>query len=536
MKTQILQGINLENNFTTIKISFEKRPDTSLIEEIKNYHPIFLKSYKVNGNDIIIQSKLPLLWKEIAKILGKEDERKLALEIIKNLVSSMSTIPVLDVADKMNEEITPFLISKSIWKGFGSSQFNRQYCIGCGKRSALTISFSTSKDSRMGKQIQSDKYLTNRLMDRLSIPGAPWENIKSEEHLKQIFENYKKPVVIKPTAFTGGRGVHTKITTIEQALEAYKNIVDITIEKNSKSKIIIQEQIEGEDYRILTVNGKLQAATKRMPASVQGDGQKTIKELIETKNKDPRRDINSPTHTLKPINIDKPLIDCLQEQQLNLKYIPKKGEEILVRKVASMSQGGTTVDFTDKVHKQIKILSETLAHSLRVYVLGIDVICKDISKPLTKENGGIIEVNTMPEAYLNMFPVLGPQRPQIAQEFVDGLLTDLETKKVVIIGGDFEQAKEKIKNFEGNTGLYSSSSIYINGELIEKNLNTDKAVQALKINSYLNNIVFHYASIEEVEKYGFGFDQIDMLYLQQKLEGRIKHIDSNLIKKCILTQ
>ena len=531
MRIRILQGVNLENNLTTIKISLDKKPNFALIDEIKAYHPIFLKNYEIKGNEISIQSKLPHLWQEIAKVLGKQNEKELALEIIKKQIKSMSTISVLDIADKINEEITPFLVSKGIITSLGNSKFNRQYTIGCGKRSTITISFSTSKDSQMARQIQSDKYLTNRLIDRLKVPAAKWEDVKSEEHLKQIFETYQKPVVIKPTTLTGGRGVYTKIKKIEEAIYAYKEIENITDKKDNKT--IIQEEIEGDDYRVLIVNGMLLAATKRVPAFIQGNGENTIKELIEETNKDPRRNVNNPTHILKPINIDKPLIEYLQKQNLNLKHIPKKGEKIFVRKVASMSQGGITVDFTDKVHKQIKILSETLAHSLRAYVLGIDIICKDISKPLTKENGGIIEVNTMPEAYLNMFPVSGPQRPEIAREFIKGLLGDLETKRVVIMGGELEDVKKKAQKLEGNTGIYDSNTIYINNEEINKDIPTHEAIQALKINSYLDNIVLHYRSIEEVEKHGFGFDQIDILYISKEHKGRLNHINKNLIKQII---
>ncbi len=513
MKIQILQGRNLENNNTTIKITLDEKPLSSTvetIEKIKSFHPIFLKEYNIENTTITIQSKLPRLWEEIAKVLNTDNQQQKALEIIKKQIKSMSTISILEVADEMQEEIAQFLIEDGLIDKFGYSKYNRQYTIGCGKRSAVTISFSTTKDSQIARQLQSDKFLTNTLLHRLKIPNAPWEIIESEEHLKEIFNKYAKPVVIKPTSLTGGRGVHTKIEKLEDAVSAYKNIRSIS--DNKQNQTMIQEQIEGEDYRILTINGKVEAVTKRIPAFVVGDGTRTIKELIEEINKDPRRNMNNPTHILKPIKIDEALINYLQEQNLNLKHIPKENEKILVRKVASMSQGGITEDFTDKVNKQITYISETLAHSLRAYVLGIDVICKDITQPLTKENGGIIEVNTMPEGYLNMFPILGPQRGQIAKKLVKGLLRDLETKKIVILGGDLDKAKEKIKDLKGNTGIYSSNTIYINNEVIEKNIDTDKAVQALKINSYLDNIVLHYKTKQEVEKYGFGFDKIDKFY------------------------
>jgi cyanophycin synthetase len=83
-------------------------------------------------------------------------------------------------------------------------------------------------------------------------------------------------------------------------------------------------------------------ATKRIPAFVEGNGKDTIEELIEKTNKDTRRDIQNPTHTLKPIVIDEAMLELLKEKELSLNYIPAIGEKVVVRKVASMSQGGIT--------------------------------------------------------------------------------------------------------------------------------------------------------------------------------------------------
>ena len=540
MKIQILQGINLENNVTTVKILFDKELKTTIIDEIKNYHPIFLKSYTLNKNSLQIQTKLPNLWREIAKVLNqniteKEMKQIILEKIIRKQIKSMSTISTLDIADKMNEEITAFLVDEEVFTEFGFAQFNRQYCIGCGVRSAITVSSGSSKDSQLAKQIQTNKYLTNILIDRLNMPTASWEEIKSEEHLKKIFNKYNKPVVIKPTSLTGGHGVNTNIKTIDQAITAYKNVIYVLENETKgaqKNKIIIQQQVQGDDYRLLVINGKLEAATKRIPAFVLGDGKSTIKELIEKINKDPKRDLNDPTHTLKPILIDKALIAFLQEQNLNLKYIPKNNKKITIRKVASMSQGGITEDFTEKTHKNIKHLAESLAQSLRAYVLGVDVICKDISKPLDINNGAIIEVNTMPESYLNMFPVLGPQRPQIAQKFVEGLL-DKPVRKIAAIGGKLEQIKKLTLPLKGNTGIYSSNSLYINGLLIKKNTPIEKARQALKINAYLNNIVFHYETIDEVKQHGLGFDYINTLYISKNLKETIKTFEKKFINNIV---
>jgi D-alanine-D-alanine ligase-like ATP-grasp enzyme len=543
MKIQILQGINLENNVSTIKIELDAQIQTDIIDKIKSYHPIFLKSYDINKNIIIIQSKLPHLWKEIAMVLNEfatekiseKDARKLILgHIIKKQINSMSTISVLEVADKLGEEITQFLVPEGIFKRFGEARYNRQYLIGCCKRSTITLSFSSCRDSQLARQIQGDKYLTNTLLDRLSMPSSAWEIVESEEHLNEIFDKYKKPIVLKPTSLTGGNGVYTGLNTLEETVEAYKKILEI-LKHNNKNKIMIQEQIEGEDYRLLVINSQLEAVTKRIPAFVVGNDKNTIEELLNEANADPRRDTNNPTHILKPIKINTQLEEYLHEQGLNLQSVPGNEIKVFVRKIASMSQGGITQDFTEKVHPQIKYLAESIASTLKAYVLGIDVICKDISKPLDGKNGFVIEVNTMPEAYLNMFPILGPQRPQIAQKFVEGLLGHLRPTPRVVVLGELQDSETSKK--EHKVGIYSNGNIYIDGELIKENVQIDKAVQSLKLNSYLEKIILNYKSIEEVEKYGLGFDIIDELHIQKrlledkKLASWIENVDKNLIKK-----
>jgi cyanophycin synthetase len=184
-------------------------------------------------------------------------------------------------------------------------------------------------------------------------------------------------------------------------------------------------------------------------------------------NSDPRRDILNPTHILKPIIIDEPLLSYLKEQGLGLKDTPAKGQKVNVRKEASMSRGGITEDFTDRVHPQIKEIVESLAQTLRAFALGVDVLCKDISKPLSGGNGYIIECNTMPESYLNAFPVIGKQYEEIGQMVVENLLDRKNpTKKIVFLGGEIKKIAKTVEmhlDGIGATGIYSSGSIYING-------------------------------------------------------------------------
>ena len=53
--------------------------------------------------------------------------------------------------------------------------------------------------------------------------------------------------------------------------------------------MIVERYAEGSDFRLLVVGDKLVAAARREPANVIGDGQRTVRELVEIENKNPLR-------------------------------------------------------------------------------------------------------------------------------------------------------------------------------------------------------------------------------------------------------
>lgn len=540
---QVLQGLNFYSEISTTKIVFKKTIKKSdeiikLVKEIKDLHPVFLDSYDIKENTLYIESKLTFLWRELAETLLKLSDNKMTYneakdysisEVIKDRIATMSIIPLLFAAQKQGYEITPTVLIDERVKY--DKNFNRLYTIGVGKNSQTIEFMSSSKDSKIAKQVQRDKWSSNLMIEKLGIPTPKWQIIETLDQIEEVWDKYEKPVVIKPTGLTAGNGVSTGINSIEKAQEAFNIAKEKTkkhAEKSWQQKIMIQEQVFGDDYRLLVVDGKLEVATKRIPAFVIGDGKSTIKELIEETNRDPRRDTSKPTHILKPIKIDPPLLRLLDEKGLTLESVPRKNEKITLRNVASMSQGGITEDFTDQVGPEIKYIVESIASSIHAFVIGADILCKDISKPLTKDNGGIIEINTKPEAYLNLYPVIGKQREEVADIHIEKLLKDNKTKKIVVIGQFAKDVptllkeREFFKSYlkeEEVVGEYKEGSILINSLRINSNLDKEKAIQSLKVNALLDVIMIHHRDWADAESTGLGFDKTDMVVVRKDLSN-----------------
>ena len=537
---QTVQGLNLESEISRVKISLNENnieDITELLDTVSSLHPIFINEYSISPSLLIISSKLPFLWRESAETLQKLSNQEITLEKAKELIinvlinkriKSLSTISLLQSCIKKNIEITPAIIESAninTGKEEIDKSANRYITLGCGRGSHITCSAASTKDAYIAERIQRDKWATNLFLQRLQIPLPKWDLLPNKSYIEKVWDNYEKPVVIKPTGLTAGKGVTVGIDSIQKAKDAFdfaKAAIGTRVRRSWQEKIMIQEQVQGEDYRLLVINGKLQIATKRIPAFIIGDGIKTVEELIKQENLDPRRNTINPAHIIKPIKIDKPLMDCLKEQNLTLESIPPKELKVYVRKVASMSQGGITQDFTDSVSKEIKNMVETVATSMHAFTLGVDVMCKDISKPLTKDNGAILEVNTMPEVYLNMYPILGTQREYVADIYIEELLKENNCRRFVVIGQTKNDIptllrKKRIIKEDENVGELIDDRYLINGIETNRNLTRWRATEAIKCNAYLDVIILHYRNWKEAQQYGLGFDHINSLYITKEL-------------------
>ena len=539
-----VQGLNLESPTTLVKIGDIKESENikKLLDLIKSFHPIFLANYTFNDDELAISSKLPSIWRVSAETLQNLGTDKISYEeakkyivdtVIKMQVKSMSTIPILYKAQELGYETTLTVSENEIITGVAEGygyKWNRYYTIGCGKDSQVTCSISSTKDSTFGKNIQRDKWSTNKLIQKMGLPLPKWQIIRSKEEIDQIWDLYEKPLVVKPTGLTGGHGVTVGIDTKEKAYKAFRYATEACKGKVSKiwqTKIMIQEQANGDtngaDYRLLVINGKMKVCTKRIPAFVTGDGEHNMEELINITNEDPRRNISNPSHILKPIEIDEPLKDFLKQQHLTLGSVPNKDQRVYVRNVASMSRGGITEDYTDKVSPEIKNIVESIASTMHVFAMGADIICKDISKPLTKDNGAILEVNAMPESYLNFFPVIGEKQTEALDYYIKELLKDNHTQRIVSIGQTNNDIptilrNKKIIKQDSNIGVYQNNKILINNCEFNNNIETWKAIDALKINGLLETIILQYRDLDEIKEHGLGFDKIDLLLITNDIK------------------
>lgn len=284
----------------------------------------------------------------------------------------------------------------------------------------------TSKDTTISHWLMGNKTVTKMVLDEngFGVPGGrEYQTIDSA--LNDFYRYENKEIVVKPKSTNYGVG----ISVFKQApnKESFQEALEIAFKEDED--VLVEDYIEGTEYRFFILNGKTEAVLLRIPANVVGDGEKTISQLIDEKNDDLLRGEN---HRAPLENIQKGDIELLmlKEQGYTFESIPDSQETVYLRENSNISTGGDSIDFTDEMHQSYKDAAEQMAQVLDVKVTGVDLIIPDYNAPSTTENPGytVIEANYNPAMHMHSYVYKGKGR-RLTQGIVDMLFPELPDGK-----------------------------------------------------------------------------------------------------------
>ena len=162
--------------------------------------------------------------------------------------------------------------------------------------------------------------------------------------------------------------------------------------------------MEGEDLRVIVIDEKVAAAAVRRPPQVTGNGQNSVRTLIEKQSR--RRE--AATGGESRIPVDDETERCVNKAGYELDDVLGYGKTITVRSNSNLHTGGTIHDVTPNLHPTLRRVAEQAARSLKIPVTGLDLI---VDSP-RRDDYVIIEANERPG--------LANHEPQpTAQRFID---------------------------------------------------------------------------------------------------------------------
>lgn len=338
--------------------------------------------------------------------------------------------------------------------------------LGYGRHQKRILASETSNTSQIAVELCQEKPLTNRMLRTVGVPVPEGETVRSADAAWAVAQEIGLPVVLKPDAGNQGKGVSVNLRSESEVRAAF------AIAREYGSAVLVERFVEGHDYRLLVVNGKMVAAARRDPAQVMGDGRHTVRELVEAVNRDPRR---RPGHgsALTRIKIDEAVELVLGQQGLTPDSIPAAGQLARLRSNSNLSTGGTSTDVTDQVHPGNARLAELAAQILALDVAGLDMLCRDIGRPLAEQGGAIVEVNAAPGLRMHLHPSSGQPRA-VGEPIVDMLYPAGAPARIPILAVTGTNGKTTVTRLLGHmfetarcvVGMTCTDGTYIDKERI----------------------------------------------------------------------
>jgi cyanophycin synthetase len=335
--------------------------------------------------------------------------------------------------------------------------------LGHGKYQQRIQATVTGRTSHIAVELASDKEETNKILATLGLPVPRQELVQSEGQAVRAARRIGFPVVTKPYNGNHGRGISIRLMTDEEVAHGY------TVAREHSRSVIVETFLEGDDHRLLVVNGELVAATRRTPGHVVGDGKRTVADLVEIVNQDPRRGVGH-EKVLTRLELDAQAQKMLDRAGLAADSVPEAGQVVYLRSTANLSTGGTATDVTNIIHPDNREMAERAVRAIGLDVGGVDFLSKDITESYRRIGGGICEVNAAPGFRMHVAPSEGTPRdaagPVIDMLFPPGAPSRVPIAAITGTNGKTTTARmlAHVTKMAGFTpGLTTTDGVYIDG-------------------------------------------------------------------------
>ena len=316
---------------------------------------------------------------------------------------------------KLSSESSQLIFDAALKKGIKVKVISKRFNLikFCYKnKSFFTKNTSFPVNSQTSCMIANNKFLTKKVLrnNNILMPKS-WLVRTPAEAIKLVLKKQPYPCVLKPARGAHGHNVYVNINSFDELNE----LLPFVFGENKQKNVLIEEYIEGKDYRFLVVGNKVSAVMERIPAHVIGDGKSSIKKLIDKFNHSPLVGIKY-EKPLCRIEINGEVGRNLKKQKKNFNYIPLKKEKVFLRQNANISTGGIGRDVTNNISQPIKDLAVQATKAIGMVISGVDIIYNKKT-----DKAYILELNDTPGIDIHHFPVFGQPR-SVADDIVDYLI------------------------------------------------------------------------------------------------------------------
>lgn len=322
----------------------------------------------------------------------------------------------------------------------------RYWQFGWGKRNIVTFESSLRGDSALGSSVARSKVATKIALQSLGVPTPDHCIVSDVADLEKAVQAIGWPCVVKPVNLGGGKGVSAGMMDMPSLVSAFEYARSF-----APGPLMLERFVQGQDHRLMVVRGALIAVVQRNPARVVGDGERSVKALVEEQNAE-RIERGVYRHSyLRPIVLDESSLKYLGTSGLSPASVPEKGQVVVLRGNANLSTGGDSIDVTDRVHPDVRQMAESLALTLGLDSIGLDYLTTDISQSWESAGGSFIEINTTPG--IDLLVTSGWHPREIAESILGDGVGRLPSAVMVVPEEKIPQAQSLLMAYSGPAGM-----------------------------------------------------------------------------------
>jgi len=224
--------------------------------------------------------------------------------------------------------------------------------------------------SAISMTLCQDKSLTHKVLKAAGLQVPVQQLAGSADDNLEFLDEHQR-IVVKPLDGEQGHGVAVDLRSIEEVQQA------IEAARQFDSRVLLESFHEGLDLRILVIGFEVIAAAIRRPAEVIGDGQHSIRALIQAQSR--RR--QAATDGESKIPLDAETERTLKAAGYDYNSILPRGVQLAVRRTANLHTGGCLEDVTAILHPTLVDAAVRAARALDIPMVGLDLMVPAADQP-----------------------------------------------------------------------------------------------------------------------------------------------------------
>jgi glutathione synthase/RimK-type ligase-like ATP-grasp enzyme len=231
-------------------------------------------------------------------------------------------------------------------------------------------------NSSVASRIVKDKWYTQKILRRagIAVPEGQiffregyyrtrdYAQIRGKKEALLYAARLGYPVVVKPNSLSHGREVRLvyEEKAFSGALEAVFRLDHIAL---------VQEPVAGEDIRLILLDQDLFLAYKRNILAIEGDGKKSVGDLIDALNRSLEKRSRG---TVDPG--DPEILRALKSRGYDTYSIPGKGQQLVLKAFnLNLASGTEAEEVTGEISAEILGMCRTICRELNLRLAGIDL-------------------------------------------------------------------------------------------------------------------------------------------------------------------